>query len=94
MSAIEELHRVIGWWEEGKENPSTATLTIRGDTLKEIAAEFAALTESNAILLEALKEVLSDLETGFIAQNSHRGDVRRKKLELMIRAAIAQVEKK
>jgi len=43
MSAIEKLDQVIAWWEESDTNPSTAKLTIRGETLKEIRAELETL---------------------------------------------------
>lgn len=43
MSALDELEKVIGYWEENKKNPSTARLTISGDVLKQAVTEIKDL---------------------------------------------------
>lgn len=58
MSALDELNKVIGYWEDGKKNPSTAKLTISGETLKQAAAELSALTAK----LEKYKKAYFALE--------------------------------
>ena len=44
-------------------------------------------------LVEALREILHDLDSGYIAQPSHRAEVCRRRHEARIRAAIAKATK-
>ena len=62
MNAIDELNKVIKYWEEGKSNPSTAKLTISGDVLKEIRTELAAL-QSRLDAAEALVTKWRDVKS-------------------------------
>jgi len=58
-----------------------------------VRLEFCPLHAATAELLEALREILHDLDSGYIAQPSHRAEVCRRRHEARIRAAIADAEK-
>ena len=55
ISALDEIKKVLKYWEAMKTNPSTARLTISGEVLTQAADELAALQARIRDLEKALK---------------------------------------
>lgn len=50
LDILDEINKVVGYWEAYKTNPSTAKLTIDGEVLKQAATELVNLRERLAYL--------------------------------------------
>jgi hypothetical protein len=58
--ATDKLDRAIEYWERSKTNPSTAAITLSGETLKELAAELSELrTRAEANIHDLAREYLA-----------------------------------
>src|SRR5258706_12069152 len=66
MNAMEEIKKVLKYWEEGKTNPSTAKLTISGEVLDQAAVELAETERHQTAIEQYITELQHNREKVYI----------------------------